>query len=564
MRTRALASLVAFFGVTVSFACGDAASETPTPPPDIPDAAPMEGGTTEGGSSVCGASVSVRPGTVLTRAGAFTGALAGDSYAFRGIPFAAAPTGERRFRAPEPPACVEGERTATAFGNVCPQWRAGAIVGDEDCLTLNVWTPKSYRESDRRPVLVFIHGGAHQQGSASQTTAGGDTLYDGQRFVEKSGAVMVTINYRLGPFGFLAHPALTAGDANKSSGNYGMLDQIAALKWVKENVARFGGDPSRVLVFGESAGAVSVCRLVVSPLSEALFSAALLESGACAATPLAKAEQHGVAVAKAAACDGAADVAACLRQVPAKTLAATTPENVDISAFGGNGYDGVVDGWAVPAAPLELVAAGKHHHVPIAIGNNTAETGAAAPPITSEAQYEQAVDALLSPLGGKPLVDAALARYPVGDYPTPRAAYVALTSDAKFVCTARRAARKFAGAQTEPVFRFVFSHVAENAGAALKALGATHGSELPFVFGNVYLTTQTGRYQPTAGDLAVVDAFNGYWSRFAATGDPNGANATPWARYDAAGDADLRFAAPPVAGSGYRAPQCDFWDAIAP
>jgi para-nitrobenzyl esterase len=539
--------------------CGGSSSPpiAPSPVDDAgSEAAPPPNG--------CAFDVDVRPGTFATDTGAVTGELAGETYAFRGIPFAAPPVDDLRFAPPKPAACWTGERPAVAFGNACPQWESGALVGDEDCLTLNVWTPKAYAASDKRPVLVFIHGGGHQQGSSSQKLSDGQPLYDGKRLVEKTGAVVVTLNYRLGPFGFLAHPALTQADANKSSGNYGMLDQIAALQWVQRNVAKVGGDPAHVLIFGESAGAVSVCRLVVSPLARGLFSAAIMESGACVATPLAKAEQTGASVAKTAGCEAASDVVACLRQAPVAKLMESVSPTIDISAFGRLAFDGVVDGWAVPAAPLELIAQGKHNHVPMIVGSNGAETALAVPAIATEDQYEQAVNALAAPLGGQVLADAILAQYPASDYPTPRAAYVAVTSDAKFVCTARKAARALAQHQSEPVFRYSYVHVPENASAQLKAVGAYHGSELPFVFGNVYIGTAAGPYTPGPGDLSVVDAFAGYWSRLAASGDPNGEGAVSWPRYDAATDPYLVIDAPANAQTGLRTKQCDFWDSLTP
>jgi para-nitrobenzyl esterase len=415
-------------------------------------------------------------------------------------------------------------------------------------------------------VLVFVHGGGHQAGGSAETIGGGTRLYDGRRLVEASGAVVVTLNYRLGPFGFLAHPALAGEDEHQATGYYGTLDQIAALQWVQRNVERFGGDPARVLVFGESAGAVSVCRLLVSPLAKGLFSSALLESGACVATPLAKAEEKGLTVAQAVGCEGP-NAAACLRGVSATTLAQTTPSSVDISAVGRLGYDGVIDGWSVPAAPLELIAQGKHNRVPVAIGNNTAETGSAVPPIMTEEQYQAAVTAYVTsfaPAGAPGLVDAVLAQYPAASYPTPRAAYVALTSDVKFVCSARKAARAIAAAQTEPVYRFVFSHVADYGSAVTKALGAVHGSELLYVFGNLDVSTPSGPYVPGPGDLAVADAFHGYWATFAASGDPNGGGATPWPRYDVATDPFLRFDVPLASEAGHRTEPCDFWEALAP
>jgi para-nitrobenzyl esterase len=560
MRLLLKAGVVSWFGVMA--ACGGTSDEGA--PTGQGGAGGGGGNAGAGGALACGQGLVARPGTVVTETGAATGREVGGAYAFLGLPFAAPPVGDLRFQAPAPATCWQGERDASAFGPRCLQWEGDAIVGDEDCLTLNVWTPTAYAEADRRPVLVFIHGGGHQAGGAAQTVGNGMHIYDGRNFAAASGAVVVTVNYRLGPFGFLAHPALAGEDEHGATGYYGTLDQIEALRWVQSNVARFGGDPARVLVFGESAGAVSVCRLVASPLAAGLFSAALMESGACVATPLAKAEEKGIEVAKAVGCEGEG-AAACLRNVPATALAQTTPAEVDIAAVGRLSYDGVIDGWSLPAAPLELIAQGKHNRVPVAIGNNTAETGAAVPPIETEEQYRAAVAAFVTGAGsGQVLVDAVLAQYPASSYPTPRAAYVALTSDVKFVCTARTAARALAAAQPEPVFRFVFSHVAENASALLQARGAVHGSELTYVFGNLAVETATGVYTPGPSDLAVSEAFRSYWTAFARDGDPNGGGATPWPRYDAATDPYLLFADPLAAEAGHRSAQCDFWGALAP
>jgi para-nitrobenzyl esterase len=284
---------------------------------------------------------------------------------------------------------------------------------------------------------------------------------------------------------------------------------------------------------------------MISPLAKGLFSAALMQSGACVATPLARAQETGAAVARTVGC---ADTK-CLREAPLAKLMEAVPRQIDISAFGRLSYDGVVDGTLVPAAPLDLIAQGKHHHVPFVVGSNSAETGNAVPAIPTVKDYEDRVTALV----GAQLAPAVLAQYPASDHATPRAAYVALTSDAKFTCSARKAARAVMSAQTEPVYRYVFTHVAENAPAQLKALGAFHGSELPYVFGNVAI----GAYTPGPGDLAVVSALSGFWSRFAASGDPG------WTRY-AATDPYMRIASTPVMESGYRTKQCDFWDSLAP
>ena len=457
------------------------------------------------------------------------------------------------FRHPWTLPCWQGVKPATSFGPACLQrTETGATIGSEDCLTLNVWAPDTANANAALPVLVFIHGGGHQQGSASQQLPGGSYLYDGQRFVERSSAIVVTIEYRLGPFGFLAHPALT-GERPEKSGNYGMLDQIAALRWVKRNIAKFGGNADRILVFGESAGAVSTCRLVASPLATGLFSAAIIESGACVAKPLADAEANGVAVAEAIGCSDASSAPACLREASAETLIAT------VSPLEGESlrqqYDGVIDGHALSDDPIALIESGRHNRVPVIIGTNTEEQGRNAPAAMTEEQYVEAVRAYAASLGAPALANALLAQYPAADYPSPRAAYVALTTDIKFTCPARKALGAFDQGQTEAVYRYVFSHVPDNVLPRVKALGATHGLELTFVFEILP--------NPGPGDETVTAALNGYWSRFAASGDPNGEGALPWAVYDRVTEPHLRLESPLEAGSAYRADQCDFLAGLA-
>jgi para-nitrobenzyl esterase len=496
----------------------------------------------------CGQTTSGAPGEIATTSGVVQGKIAGGTWSWQGIPYAAAPVGPLRFSAPVEPACWEGIRPTTGFGPACLQKTdGGEVIGSEDCLTLNVWAPETANGSSALPVLVFIHGGGHQQGSASQQLADGSYMYDGQRFVERSSAILVTVDYRLGPFGFLAHPALTAERPEKS-GNYGMLDQILALRWVKNNIARFGGSPDRVLVFGESAGAVSTCRIVASPLAADLFSAAIIESGACVAKPLADAETNGVAVAEAVGCTDPSSAPTCLRGVGADTLIAT------LSPLEGESlrqqYDGVIDGHALSDAPLALIESGQHNHVPLVIGTNTEEQGRNAPLTMTEEQYAEAVRAYAASLGAPALANALLSQYPTAAYSSPRAAYVALTTDIKFTCPARKALRAFDQGQTEPVYRYVFSHVADNVAPRVKALGATHGLELAFIFEILP--------NPGPGDEIVTAAFNGYWSRLAASGDPNGQAALSWPVYDQLTEAHLRFESPLEVASAYRAAQCDF------
>jgi len=491
----------------------------------------------------------------VTESGLVRGVRSGDTFAFRGIPFAASPVGALRWR---PPASLQpwsGVRDAAAFGPRCPQLDAADnVAGDEDCLTLNVWTPADYSPASGLPVLVFIHGGGHVQGAASEQASDGTYLYDGARLATGARAVVVTLQYRLGALGFVAIPALGGESPSGVAANFGLLDVIAALQWVSRNVASFGGDPTRVLAFGESAGAVETCMLVASPLATGLFSAALMESGACVASPRSVAEAFGDGFVTAAGCTDAADVPACLRGLPLAAVVQAVPAHASVAGRG-SGFQPAVDGLVLPDLPESLLAAGRHNRVPLVVGANSDETGRDAPMLASEAEYRAAVLALVG--GIQALADAVVQRYPVAEYGTPRKAYVALTSDAKFICTARRAARAAASGGSR-VWRYFFTHALDNGGAVLHSLGATHGLELAFVFDHLDIAG----YTPSAGERALATGIVASWGRLAANGDPAGPGAS-WPPYDTARDPFQQLEDPLAAGEGVRTAQCDFWDSLA-
>jgi len=506
------------------------------------------------------------PGTVLTRSGAVGGTAVGAAWRFLGIPYAAAPVGSLRWRAPAPAPTWSAPRAADAFGPACPQYGDdGAVFGSEDCLTLNVWTPRDAPVDGRaRPVLFFIHGGGHEQGS-SDVLAGDSPVYDGRVLAAEHDTVVVTINYRLGPFGFLAHPALTLEGGAAASGNYGSLDQLAALLWVRDNIAAFGGDPGKVTVFGQSAGSVSACRLVASPLAAGLLRRAVLMSGACVATPLARAEASGVAVAAELGCGDASDVPTCLRgRTTVEVMATLDPMDDGTDSLARMSYDGVIDGYLLPEAPRALIAARGHNAVPVIVGTTSAENGRNAPRIATTEDYEAAVRDYVRrsalPAG---VADRVLQQYPASDYPAPRDAYVALTSDVKFVCQARMDARAFAAAQAAPVYRYWFDHVPDNGGAQARAFGAFHGIELLYLFGVLDVGLEALRYRPGPGDRAVAAAMQGYWARFAAAGDPSAGEAVNWPPFTRDTEAYLALGAPIATGTALRAAQCDFWDSLA-
>jgi para-nitrobenzyl esterase len=491
----------------------------------------------------CPTSVAARPGTVLTTTGPVTGALAGTVYAWKGIPYAAPPVDDLRWQPPAPAPCWSEERAAAAFGAKCPQLDAdGRVVGDEDCLTLNVWAPAA---GSSAPVLVFVHGGGNVQGSAS------DPVYDGAALAAGTGAVVVTFDYRLGALGFFASPALDAEQPQRVSGNYGILDQLAVLAWVQANIAGFGGAADRVLLFGESAGAQDTLIHVASPLSAGLFAAAAVESGGSYRTTLADHEIAMQAVVDAVGCTSAASIATCMRAVPAATLAAI-PSAVGPLASGMR-YVPSIDGYVLTDTVPHVLAAGGHNHVPLIIGTNADETSRMVPQVTTAEQYEAVVQAMFGAAAA-----TLLALYPASAYPTPQKALIRLTTDVVWTCPIRRLARLASAHQSEPVFRYHFSWTPPGVAGAI--VGATHGMELPFVFRT--FSAVSASFSPSTEDLALSDAIEGYWSRLAATGDPDGANALAWPRYDSATDPYLELDTPISTGAGLATTSCDAIDAF--
>lgn len=403
-------------------------------------------------------------------------------------------------------------------------------------------------------MLFFIHGGGNIAGSASEETAG-TVLYDGALLAERGDVVVVTIQYRLGPLGFLALPELSAESQTPGSGNYGLMDQIHALKWVQKNIAALGGDPKRVLVFGESAGAVNTCMMVATPLAKGLFSAALMQSGACVASKLKDAESAGTAFAKEMGCDGAADKLDCLRKLDAKTLVANLVSPLSGGLVGGNSTGPTIDGHVLPAAPLDIISAGTHNQVPMIVGSNADETAVTVPVGSVTPQKVQAFFLTIP----EPHRSALLALYPPGtSNAQARESWIRATTDAQFICSARRTLRALVKGQTQPVYRYQFTHKLPGIWGLL---GAFHGLELFYVF----QAAETSDYaaQLTTADTNVAAGLLGYWTRFAATGDPNGGAAVAWPAYVTADDPYLELADPAKADKGLRTAYCDAWDAVA-
>lgn len=494
------------------------------------------------------------PQRVTIASGALDGVAQGGVARFLGIPYAAPPVGDRRWRAPAPVTPWTAPRDAQQKGPGCPQ-PAGMILGmaptSEDCLSLNVWTPRVGAGTERRPVMVFIHGG----GFTSGHTWGGD--YDGE-LLARRGMVVVTFNYRLGQLGYLAHPSLSMeSDAEGVSGNYGFMDQQAALRWVRDNIASFGGDPGNVTLFGESAGSMAVSLHLIAPASRDLFHRAITESGTStvmlmpmrdedARAPVQSAYSLGRRFVAAQGCDAATDVPACLRAKSAAEVIAAMPSTNELVRFEAR-FQPNIDGRVIPETPWAAFHNGRFARVPLMAGTNRDEgtVFTLTAPITTMDAYRAAVERLVPGHTD----DVVNRLYAPAMFASINAAYNAFLADAAFICPARDLARQYANASL-PVFVYHFTH--ETQFGMLLRLGVFHSAELPFVFGNF-----TGVFRYRDVDGPVVDLTQGYWTRFATGSDPNGAGAVPWPRYAAESDGHLDISATPMAGAGLRRSQCD-------
>ena len=484
---------------------------------------------------------------------------------FLGIPYAAPPTGSLRWRPPQPPPEWQGLRDATQFAPSCPQ-PPGPFAPpgpfSEDCLYLNVYTPNrdaDHRllrggDEDGRPVLVWIHGGGLTEEAGRN--------YDGSKLAA-DGTVVVTINYRLGALGFLAHPAL-ASRPGGPAGNYGLMDQQAALRWVQDNIARFGGDPRNVTIAGQSAGGLSVLAQMVSPGSRGLFQKAIIQSGSFALNqrPLADAEAAGEAFAAQAGCPD--QTAACLRQLPADDL--VSPNFVEIP--------GVVDG-KVLTEPIGIaLAAGQFARVPVLNGTNhdeerlfvsiglTVSQGTdvliAEQPVTPD-NYQTNIAAAL----GVPAARAATiaAEYPPTAYPSPDAAFSTLVGDASFACPALQIDQLTS--QRVPTYAYEFND--DNAPQLFTPPGlvahvATHESELPYLFD---LPNAPFPAQFSAGQQALAASMRAAWANFAARGSP-ATRAVNWPAFGGGHSAQMLSLVPPQPqpGTDFSARHhCAFWAA---
>jgi para-nitrobenzyl esterase len=489
-----------------------------------------------------------------TDTGAVRGFTADGADKFLGIPYAAPPVGARRWRPPVPAARWHGVRDATSYGSRCPQLPSsnGAGSENEDCLYLNVFRPeRRHDRGHRAPVLVFIHGGGLVNGSGDQ--------HDGALMARTNGIVVVSLNYRLGVFGFLAHPALSAEASDDASGDYGVLDQQAALRWVHRNIAGFGGDPRRVAIAGESAGGWSVCAQLASPLTRGLFSAAAIQSGSCASTPLKDAEAAGTTFASGLNCTDAA----CLRRLTVHDLLAATAGAQSTSITSG--------GRELPIAPTDAIASGHFNRVPVINGSNHDEGRTFAQDLTDldEQQYEAFVQSLFGAQAPE-----VLEQYPFSAFPSPyTSAYAigAIWTDSGFIggiggCGALGLDQQLARWTRTFAYQFDDRNAPGlNHNHPGYMWGAGHAMELAYMWpsfdNGIPLAAQFTPAQERLSQEMVR-----YWGALARFGAPAVPFQARWPAYRPGGELEsLRpgGATRPIAESEYRAQhKCDFWDSL--
>jgi para-nitrobenzyl esterase len=478
---------------------------------------------------------------VRIETGLIEGIHGGASTVYKSIPFAAPPVGDLRWRPPQPALPWIGIRRADKFGPICMQTgvsvpgAAGEPVS-EDCLTLNIWTPAKSPDQ-KLPVMMWIPGGGFTQESASIPLYWGDSL-------ARRGVIVVTINYRVGLLGYLAHPELTRESGHHSSGNYGLLDQIAALAWIQRNIAAFGGDAGRVTIWGQSAGSMSVSLLMASPLAHGLFQRAIGESGAYLVPPRATGDATGLFL-KGAEVEGA-QLASDLGAVSLAALRKLPPEQFLKNGAAGTMHP-IVDGYALPEEPYTAFAAGRQNDVPTLIGSNSDE---GRPMIAGQnVKLATFAEDLSKAFGGSTVVRELAADY-LKNYPATtdgeaRERRAGFERDLRFGWDMWTWARMQAKTGRAKVYSYYFAHSPPYPeGNPFADWGAGHWAELPYVFD--HLSQQPWAWSDS--DRALANAMATYWTNFARSGDPNGDGVLPWLNFTTAGELVLHFDGSATAG----------------
>jgi para-nitrobenzyl esterase len=474
--------------------------------------------------------IAQQPAPVKVEGGLVQGKVEDGLTVYKGIPFAAPPVGELRWRAPQPLVKWEGVKQTIDFAASPIQGGNPPSGKSEDCLYLNVWTP-AQSAGDRLPVLVWIYGGGFAFGSTSEP------VYSGEKLAKK-GVVLVSIAYRVGQLGFLVHPELSAENPNHVSGNYGLLDMIAGLQWVQRNIAVFGGNPDKVTIFGESAGGIAVSMLCASPLAKGLFHGAISQSGGSFGPPrlttlpgenlkrLKDAESGGVVYAKSA---GASSIAE-LRKIDADSLP---------SGWGLGMSWPIIDGYVIPDDQYKLYEAGKYNHTPVLIGYNSDEGASFWPPRTPE-EYMNGVKTRY----GK-FADDLIKAYPVDSNSVPKTARD-LARDAAFGWHTWSWARLQAKTGTSKVYYYYFDQHPEYPKDSPKfGYGSPHGQDVAYVFQHL----DTSSLLTTKTDLEISDAMGTYWTNFAKYGNPNGKGVPEWPSFSDVNPVVMYFNQTPHTGS---------------
>ncbi len=493
------------------------------------------------------------PQTVTLSDGSLRGYSASGTTAYLGIPFAAPPIGDLRWKPPAAPAKWTGVRDAGAFGKACVQTNLYGVMAvrstNEDCLYLNVFTPAK-KIAKPRPVMVWIHGGGLLNGRTDD--------YDPRKLVTDGDVIVVSTTYRMNVFGYMAHPALDK--EGHAFGNYGTLDQQAALKWVQANIQAFGGDPGNVTVFGESAGGLAIMFNLVSPAAAGLFQKVILQSGVSAAgqTPLPAAEKIGEDFATAMGC--ANQSAECMRSK-------SVDEIIEKAGRFLNGAVRAVDGTVLPDQMQKLMAEGKYHKVPILLGNNQNEWNwftsltelATKKPMTAD-EYEQR---LVASYGAERAPKVAQ-QYPVGSQPSPSESFSHAMTSSGFICPSRRIMRA-ADRYGSPlyVYEFMDKNAPQYFPPVSYPYGAAHTLELQYVFPGYH--GAAGVKKPLSNEQQrLSDAMVKYWTNFAWNGNPNGRSVPTWPRWTAANENTQLLNTPEIVtakDSGIDR-KCEFWDAL--
>jgi para-nitrobenzyl esterase len=485
--------------------------------------------------------------------GSLQGSIQNGVHVFKGVPYAAPPVGDMRWKEPVPAVMWEGVKNALNYGPACPQNSAGqdAIpVGSlrrqsEDCLDLNIWSPAKTPAANL-PVMVWLHGGWFSRGSGSQ--------YPGLTLAKRENVIVVTINYRLGPFGFLALPALTRESSHSSSGNYGLLDQMAALRWVKSNIGAFGGDPSRVTLFGQSAGGFSVCDLIVSPLARGLFDRAIMQSGRCEEhlPSLAYKERRGQKIAANLNCADGGKPLACLRAKSAADILSGAKSAAGY-AVQGNYFNPNLDGYVFTKSPRASIDDNNLAQVPILLGTVAQEASRYLPNIATQSDWR-----IFAQKIWRNRAEQVEALYPVtADSEAAAAAEQAMT-DYRYACPAWQTAMALQ-ANGNPVYLYTFTHAPLHGDK--KVLGAYHAVENGYVFGNLHAAPDR---DIGPADYALSAQLSRYWATFAATGNPNSPGQPPWLAFSPEHPRVQRLDTDITSANFSKSSICMAWERIAP